>query len=95
MRVREFKEKSLALQTMMGSEMYEKEAENLKKDEKKLVQIIKRQEKVLFVAFHLLLNLAEDLQDEIETLPEVLEADLQGVPEEMLEALVRKSDLES
>lgn len=40
-------------------------------------------------------KLAENLRDEIETIPEVLEADLQGVPEEMLEAIVRKSDLES
>ena len=47
------------------------------------------------VSERVLRNLAEELQDEIETIPEVLEADLQGVPEEMLEALVRKSDLES
>ena len=47
------------------------------------------------ISERVLRNLAEDLQDEIETIPEVLEADLQGVPEEMLEALVRKSDLES
>ena len=36
----------------------------MKKDEKKLINIIKKQEKVLFVAFHLLLNLSEDLQIE-------------------------------
>lgn len=36
----------------------------MKKDEKKLIQIVKKQEKVLFVAFHLLLNLSEDLQIE-------------------------------
>jgi len=47
------------------------------------------------VSERVLRKLAESLQDEIETIPEVLEADLQGVPEEMLEALVRKSDLES
>ena len=47
------------------------------------------------VSERVLRKLAENLQDEIETIPEVLEADLQGVPEEMLEALVRKSDLES
>ena len=40
-------------------------------------------------------KLAEDLQDDIETLPEVLEANLQGVPEELLEAIVQKSNLES
>jgi hypothetical protein len=34
------------------------------KEEKKLAVMVKKQEKVLFVAFHLLLNLAEDLQIE-------------------------------
>ena len=48
----------------MGSENYEIAAEELRKDEKKLAQMIKKQEKVLFVSFHLLLNLAEDLQIE-------------------------------
>lgn len=33
----------------------------MRKEEKKLALMIKKQEKVLFVAFHLLLNLAEDL----------------------------------
>ena len=33
----------------------------LRKEEKKLAVMVKKQEKVLFVAFHLLLNLAEDL----------------------------------
>ena len=47
------------------------------------------------VSERVLRKLAENLRDEIETIPEILEADLQGVPEEMLEALVRKSDLES
>ena len=47
------------------------------------------------VSERVLRRLAESLQDEIETIPEVLEADLQGVPEEVLEAIVRKSDLES
>ena len=47
------------------------------------------------VSERVLRKLAENLKDEIQTIPEVLEADLQGVPEEMLEALVRKSDLES
>ena len=36
----------------------------MRKEEKKLAIMIKKQEKVLFVAFHLLLNLAEDLQIE-------------------------------
>lgn len=36
----------------------------MKKDERKLTAMIKKQERVLFVAFHLLLNLAEDLQIE-------------------------------
>lgn len=39
-------------------------ADYLRKEEKKLAIMIKKQEKVLFVAFHLLLNLAEDLQIE-------------------------------
>lgn len=33
----------------------------MRKEEKKLAIMIKKQEKVLFVAFHLLLNIAEDL----------------------------------
>lgn len=49
---------------MMGSEQYEELAEDMRKEEKKLGNTIKKQEKVLFVAFHLLLNLAEDLQIE-------------------------------
>ena len=36
----------------------------MRKEEKKLAVMVKKQEKVLFVAFHLLLNLAEDLQIE-------------------------------
>ena len=36
-------------------------AEPLRKEERKLAIMVKKQEKVLFVAFHLLLNLAEDL----------------------------------
>ena len=63
-RVKEFKEKSENLKNLSGSESYEAAAEDLRKDEKKLASIIKKQEKVLFVAFHLLLNLAEDLQIE-------------------------------
>ena len=42
-----------------------------------------------------LMNRAKDLQDELETIPEVLSADLQGVPDELLEAIVEKSKLES
>jgi len=63
-RVKEFKEKSINLEKMKGSEKYEEAAAELRKDEKKLANIIKKQEKVLFVAYHLLLNLAEDLQIE-------------------------------
>lgn len=37
---------------------------NLKKEEKRLAKMICKQEKVLFVAIHLLMNLAEDLQIE-------------------------------
>jgi hypothetical protein len=33
----------------------------MKKEEKKLAVMIRKQEKVLFVAIHMLLNLAEDL----------------------------------
>jgi hypothetical protein len=33
----------------------------MRKEEKKLAIMVKKLEKVLFVAFHLLLNLAEDL----------------------------------
>jgi hypothetical protein len=60
-RVKEFKEKSEKLKSNMGVEEYEQASQDLRKDEKKLGNIIKKQEKVLFVAFHLLLNLAEDL----------------------------------
>ena len=63
-RVKEFKTKSENLAALNGTDQYEAAAEDLRKDEKKLASIIKKQEKVLFVAFHLLLNLAEDLQIE-------------------------------
>ena len=61
-RVNEFKEKSKKLDELKSSESYEQAAEDMRKDEKKLAAFIKKQEKVLFVAFHLLSNLAEDLQ---------------------------------
>ena len=61
MRVREFKDKADKLQTMGNSEDFDNLNEELRKDEKKLGNIIKKQEKILFVAFHLLLNLAEEL----------------------------------
>ena len=64
MRVKDFKAKSEELKNLQGTEGYKQAAEDLHKDEKKLANIIKKQEKVLFVAFHLLLNLAEDLQIE-------------------------------
>jgi len=44
-----------------------KELQNLfRKEEKRLIVTVKKQEKVLFVTFHILLNLAEDLQIERE-----------------------------
>ncbi len=42
-----------------------------------------------------LMKLTKNLQDELETIPEVLSADLQGVPDELLEAVVEKSKLET
>ena len=42
-----------------------------------------------------LIKLAKNLQDEIETLTDVLSANLKGVPEDLLEAVVEKSKLES
>ena len=39
-------------------------AMQLQKEEKQLTVMIKRQEKILFVAFHLLLNMAENLNIE-------------------------------
>ena len=42
-----------------------------------------------------LVNLTQDLQDLIETHPSVLEAELNGVPEDLIEAIVDKSKLES
>ena len=63
-RVKEFKDKSERVKEMMSSPDYEAACEDLRKDEKRLTSMIKKQEKVLFVAFHLLLNLAEDLQIE-------------------------------
>lgn len=44
-----------------------KELQNqFRKEEKRLTVTVKKQEKVLFVTFHILLNLAEDLQVERE-----------------------------
>jgi hypothetical protein len=48
----------------MGSAVdpgFEQAQDELRKEEKKLANTIKKQEKILFVAFHLLLNLAENL----------------------------------
>ena len=42
-----------------------------------------------------LVNLTQDLQDLIETHPNVLQADLNGVPEDLIEAVVEKGKLES
>ena len=42
-----------------------------------------------------LVNLTQELQDLIETHPNVLEAELNGVPEDLIEAIVDKSKLES
>mmetsp|Transcript_33577 Transcript_33577/g.24228 ORF Transcript_33577/g.24228 Transcript_33577/m.24228 type:complete len:99 (-) Transcript_33577:1374-1670(-) len=52
------------MQQKEGTEEYDELVEYMRKEEKKLAIMIKKQEKVLFVAFHLLLNLAEDLQIE-------------------------------
>lgn len=52
------------MQQKEGTEEYQELSEYMRKEEKKLAIMIKKQEKVLFVAFHLLLNLAEDLQIE-------------------------------
>jgi hypothetical protein len=60
-RVKEFKQKMEDLQAAQGHPQYEEMASIVRKEEKKLAVMIKKQEKVLFVAFHLLLNLAEDL----------------------------------
>ena len=63
-RIKEYKAKAMNVEELMNSANYEDAAKDLKKDEKKLANIIKKQEKVLFVAFHLLLNMSEDLQIE-------------------------------
>lgn len=62
-RVKSFKEQSEKAKNK-GASMapdFEQAQEDLRKEEKKLGSTIKKQEKVLFVAFHLLLNLAENL----------------------------------
>ena len=64
LRVKEFKRKADDLENMQGMPEYEEMAEHMRKEERKLAIMVKKQEKVLFVAFHLLLNLAEDLQIE-------------------------------
>jgi hypothetical protein len=63
-RVREFRQKSEDLIKLQGQPQYDEMAQIMVKEEKKLAIMVKKQEKVLFVAFHLLLNLAEDLQIE-------------------------------
>lgn len=63
-RVKEFKQKSDDLEDAKGSAQYPEMVEFMRREEKKLAVMVKKQEKVLFVAFHLLLNLAEDLQIE-------------------------------
>jgi len=60
-RVREFKKKSEDLEKAQGSAQYKDMVEYMAREERKLAVMVKKQEKVLFVAFHLLLNLAEDL----------------------------------
>lgn len=61
-RVKEFKVKMEEFQQLQpGTEQHEEMAGVMQKEEKRLSGMIKKQEKVLFVAFHLLLNLAEDL----------------------------------
>lgn len=63
-RVKEYKQKTVDIQSAQGTPQYEEMADFMRKEEKKLAIMVKKQEKVLFVAFHLLLNLAEDLQIE-------------------------------
>lgn len=63
-RVKEFKQKMDDLQAAQGHPQYDELVTIIKKEEKKTSLMIRKQEKVLFVAFHLLLNLAEDLQIE-------------------------------
>ena len=47
-----------------GSDQVEAMEQQLRKEERNLSIMIKKQEKVLFVGFHLLMNMAEDLQIE-------------------------------
>ena len=42
-----------------------------------------------------LLNIAKSLQDDIEKLPGILEANINGVPDEVLEAEINKTKLDS
>ena len=64
LRVKEFKVKMEQMENAKGTPEYEEMGEHMRKEERKLAIMVKKQEKVLFVAFHLLLNLAEDLQIE-------------------------------
>ena len=61
LRVKEFKAKMEQMENAKGTPEYNEMGEHLRKEERKLAIMVKKQEKVLFVAFHLLLNLAEDL----------------------------------
>jgi len=61
LRVKEFQAKSTQLKEAEGTAQWDEMAEYMRKEERKLAVMVKKQEKVLFVAFHLLLNLAEDL----------------------------------
>ncbi len=63
-RVKEFKQKMEELELNQGKPEYEQMLNHMRKEERKLGIMVRKQEKVLFVAFHLLLNLAEDLQIE-------------------------------
>ena len=49
------------LELSQGKPEYEKMLNHMRKEERKLGIMVRKQEKVLFVAIHLLLNLAEDL----------------------------------
>lgn len=64
LRVRAFKKDSEELELQGGMNANPEKFQALQKEEQKLGVMVKKQEKVLFVAFHLLLNLAEDLQIE-------------------------------
>jgi len=62
-RVQEYNQQKLMVETVKPSADIDltELKKNLKKEEKRLCKMICKQEKVLFVSIHLLMNLAEDL----------------------------------